>query len=215
MNESLKINDLFNTVQGEGFHAGRRALFVRMPYCNLACTWCDTSFNSYKEWSIDEFILFATQEQTRFAVITGGEPMMNKQTPRVIAELKRLGFEIACETNGTFRIFDGIDFVTVSPKKFSQEKHQPLPPAGNGMGNYPAYFVHADAMQRAHEFKYVVDADFDFEILSRHDVTDGRRYSLSPEYNDFGANVARINVFIAKNPAWRISLQTHKWMGIA
>lgn len=214
MNEMLKIVEMFWTFQGEGFHAGRRSLFVRMPYCNLACPWCDTDFNKYTPVSESDFTKFATQEPGKFAVLTGGEPMMNKQSPRIIKMLKALGFEIACETNGTMPILDGIDFVTVSPKRYSQDKHQPRPPVGNGMGNYPAFHVHEDAMKKAHEFKYVVEKDFDFALLARHDVRDGRRYSLSPEYNDMKAAVEKIELFIKANPEWRLSLQTHKWIGV-
>ena len=214
MIDTLNIVGAFWTIQGEGFHSGRRALFVRMPYCNLKCSWCDTEFNTYKTVSESDFIKLAISEKARFAVITGGEPMMNRHTPRVIAILKGLGFEIACESNGTFSILPGIDFATVSPKKFSELAHQPRQPVGNGMGRYPAYYVHDQAMKAAHEFKYVVDDEFDFSILDRHEASDGRRYSLSPEFNDFDVNVGKIIRFIEKNPGWRISLQTHKWMKV-
>lgn len=209
MLEDLKINDLWFTLQGEGLHAGRRALFVRMPYCNLACTWCDTSFNSYKEWSVPDFKNFADCEPNRFAVITGGEPMMNKQTPVVVRILKELGFEIACETNGMFPIVDGIDFVTVSPKRFSETKIQ----QSTGL-NHSQYYIHPNALHLASEFKYVVDSEFDFETLDRHNTKDGRRYSLSPEWNDFKNNTTKIVDYITENPDWRLSLQTHKFLGL-
>jgi 7-carboxy-7-deazaguanine synthase len=190
------INDIFHTFQGEGLNWGKRALFIRMPYCNLKCSWCDTEFNSFKRYQKFELLDIMDSERTRFAVITGGEPMMNKQTPYVIKELKSRGFVIATETNGTYPIVDGIDFVTVSPKKDAQ------------------YKVHDDAFKKAHEFKYVVDEDFDFEILKRHNVFDGRRYSLSPEFNNFEKQVKVIQDFIIDNPHWRLNLQTHKWIGI-
>lgn len=192
----LSINDLFWTVQGEGANAGRRALFVRMPFCNLACTWCDTSFNTFKKWTDEEFLNFAQQEKGRFAVITGGEPTMNKHTPRVISLLKGLGFEIAVESNGSFPVPAGIDFVTVSPKRDAD------------------YDVHPDAMSKAHEFKYVVDEGFDFKILDRHGDEDWRRYSLSPEFNKMSEVMPGILQYVKENPKWRISLQTHKWLKI-
>lgn len=190
---------MFHTLQGEGENAGRRSLFVRMPYCNLACTWCDTEFNSYEKYAADAFRDFALKEKCRFAVITGGEPMMHKHTPRVISILKDLDFEIACETNGTFPILSGIDFVTCSPKRFA-----PVP-----------YFVHPDAWRRVHEFKYVVDKEFDFSILGRHDTSDmGTRFTLSPEWIHFNQNSERIVEFIKENPKWRMSVQTHKFIGL-
>lgn len=198
----LLINDVFWTVQGEGANSGRRALFVRMPFCNLACTWCDTEFNSYKKWSERELVAYANQEACRFAVLTGGEPMLNKHSPRVITVLKNHGFEIATETNGTVPILKDLDFVTVSPKRFSTDR------------NLPPYYVCAHARQTAHEFKFVVDDQFDFDVLKDYNPHDGRRYSLSPEFGGLQKNIERILQYVKNNPAWRISLQTHKWMGV-
>ncbi len=194
--KELRINDVFWTVQGEGQNAGKRALFVRMPFCNLACSWCDTSFNTFQKWTEDRFKEFAQQETARFAVVTGGEPMMNKDTPAVIKWLKDLGFVVACESNGTFPIVEGIDFVTISPKRDAD------------------YHIHESAWQKANEFKYVIDEGFQWEVLERHDLKDGRRYSLSPEYNRFEKSIAEILEFQRKNPGWQISLQTHKWMKV-
>lgn len=197
MNDVLKINDVFWTHQGEGANSGRRALFIRMPYCNLACSWCDTTFDTYKNWSEVELIKFATEEQARFAVITGGEPSFNKDTPKVIRVLKGLGFEIAIESNGTFPIPKGIDFITVSPKRDAK------------------YEVHPKTFLEAHEFKYVVDEGFDFKLLDRHNTSDGRRYSLSPEFGQMQKSVKEIMSYIKEHPQWRISLQTHKWINIS
>jgi organic radical activating enzyme len=191
----LKLNDVFWTVQGEGHNWGRRALFVRMPFCNLACTWCDTEYNSYKTWSVSEFTEFAKQESCRFAVITGGEPMMNKHTPMIIAILKNLGFEIACESNGTFPILSGIDFATVSPKRDAD------------------FDIHEENYWKANELKLVVDKDFDFEICKKFESM-SCRLSLSPEFNEWQENVERILNFIKENPKWRISLQTHKILNV-
>ncbi len=200
MDESkpIKINNVFWTLQGEGAHAGRRALFVRMPHCDLKCPWCDTEFNTSTDWSEYAFKAFALNESARFAVITGGEPMMNKNTPRIVSMLKELGFEIACESNGNWPIVDGIDFVTVSPKRFQKNP----------------YNIHPDALPKVSEFKYVVDDEFDFSILDRHDVSDGRRYSLSPEFNNLKASCEKIIEYIKEHPRWRLSLQTHKFLNI-
>ncbi|MFI5342851.1 MAG: 7-carboxy-7-deazaguanine synthase QueE [Chlamydiales bacterium] len=194
----MNLNDVFWTFQGEGFFAGTRALFVRMPYCNLACSWCDTTFNTFTKWSDKEFRDFASQESSRFAVITGGEPMMNKHTPEVVRILKGLGFYIACETNGNFPIVEGIHWVTCSPKRDSN----------------PPYHVDDDLWQKVSEFKYVVDEGFDLSILDRHDPGIGVRLSLSPEFNNKEKSLPVIYDYIKKHPNWKISLQTHKWMNI-
>lgn len=195
----LQLNDVFNTVQGEGFNAGRAALFVRLPFCNLKCSWCDTEFDSFKVWSEGALAAAAKDYPVGFAVITGGEPSMNKHVHRVIQILRDQNFEIAMESNGTFAPPDKVDWLTISPKQ------------QNAMGEY---YVHPLAMRAASEFKYVVDESFKWSVLDRHDTRDGRKYYLSPEFTDMEKNVARIMEFIAKNPVWRMSLQTHKWIGV-
>lgn len=198
MIRDLLLNDLFYTLQGEGFNAGRRALFIRLPYCNLSCSWCDTQFNSYKKWSEGDFIAAITKEKNRFAVITGGEPTMNKQLRRIIELLRDQLFEIAIETNGHFPVPRGIDFITCSPKR-----EYVIP-----------YYVHPETWDRVREFKYVVDEGFDWDILRRHDVIDGKLYLLSPEWGRFKKSVDEIVDFIKENPKWKLSLQTHKFLGL-
>ena len=196
----LHINDLFFTVQGEGAFCGVRSLFVRMPYCNLDCPWCDTTYNSHAKYTPDQLADFCQKEPTtKHCVLTGGEPMMHKHTPRVVAVLKAHGYRVACETNGCFPIVDGVDFVTCSPKRFAD----------------PPYYVHPDTFGRVDEYKYVVDDDFDFGVLDRHDIADGKRYSLSPEYTQMQRHTDRILEYISRNAGWRLNLQTHKWIGVA
>lgn len=201
MSEKLHINDIFWTFQGEGAHAGKRALFVRMPFCNLACSWCDTTFNTFEKVSEADLIKFATQESARFAVITGGEPTMNKHVPRVIDILKKLGFYIAMESNGTFPPPDRVDWLTVSPKRFTEDK---------GM---PAFHVHPEAFKKAAEFKYVVETGFPFELLDRHEplAKSGQVHFLSPEFGRMKEALAEIETFIKTRPRWRVSMQTHKF----
>jgi len=194
---SLFINDLFFTLQGEGQHWGRRALFVRMPHCNLACSWCDTTYDTHEKWSFEEFEVFALQEETRFAVVTGGEPLMHKHTPAVVGLLQKNGFYVACETNGTFAPNASFDWITCSPKRDAK------------------YEINAKLYARVSEFKYVVDDGFDFSVLKRHDDDPASvAHSLSPEYGTFEESVARIIDYIQENPMWRLSLQTHKIVGI-
>jgi organic radical activating enzyme len=136
-------------------------------------------------------------EPSKFAVITGGEPLMNKQLPRVIKLLKDEGFEIACETNGTWPYVEGIDFVTCSPKRDAN------------------YEVDEGLWSHVSEFKYVVDQGFNFSILDRHkNRSDTVRLSLSPEFGNWKDSLSAIFDYITLHPRWRISLQTHKIMEI-
>lgn len=203
--QSFKVNDIFYTFQGEGLYAGRRALFIRLPFCNLACPWCDTEFNSFSNWTLDglEKFIDKSKEESKFCVLTGGEPSMNKSTPLIIDFLKDRNFEIAIESNGHFNIDNRIDFVTISPKEYS--------PANT---KREAFYVCEDAWKKANEFKYVVYENFNFDILDRHNLEDGRIYSLSPEFSDMSRQVRVIEDYIKRRPVWKLNLQLHKWIDI-
>ena len=200
MESKLQLNELYWSVQGEGKWTGYRALFVRLPFCNYDCPWCDTDYKHSTDWSEKDFLEVCGQETSRFAVLTGGEPLVHKQAPKIIELLKSLGFYISCETNGSSPVLPGIDFVTASPKKYTKGKH-------------PEFFVHPEIIDRVNEWKYVVDKDFDFSILDRHKPYEGTKtYSLSPEYSDMKPNVDRIMDYLSKDPIWKLNLQTHKWI---
>ena len=203
--QSFKINDIYYTFQGEGRYAGRRALFIRLPFCNLACPWCDTEFNSFSIWSLDKLKDFidGSEEKTKFCVLTGGEPSMNKQTRFIIDFLKDKNFEIAIESNGHFDIDSRIDFVTISPKEYMQVNSDKEP-----------FYVCEDAWKKANEFKYVIYKNFNFDILDRHDVRDGRIYSLSPEFSDMSRQIIVIENYIKSHPGWKLNLQLHKWIDL-
>lgn len=202
LSKSLQVNDLFWTLQGEGHFSGRRALFVRLPYCNYDCPWCDTEYNSYTPWSEEDFIQFANQETSRFAVITGGEPLLHKDLPRILTILKKNNFYIACETNGSFPAPEQIDFITTSPKSYTKNNFEP-------------YYIHPELLKTTSEWKYVVDQNFDFQVLKKHEpYQKGVYYSLSPEFNQMQQNTKRIIEFIKQNPKWQLNLQTHKWINI-
>ena len=200
--EQIQINDLFWTLQGEGHFSGRRALFIRLPFCNYHCPWCDTEFNSFKKYSEQQLINFIEKEPSRFAVLTGGEPLIHKDLPKILELLKKKKFFIACETNGSFPVPKEIDFVTTSPKKYSGS-------------SFEEYYIHPQVQDRTNEWKYVVDECFDFDKLKRHEPFKKKvYYSLSPEFTQMKKNTNTIIDFIKSNPRWQLSLQTHKWIGI-
>jgi 7-carboxy-7-deazaguanine synthase len=199
---SFKLVEWYHTIQTEGFNAGRRALFLRLPFCNLTCPWCDTEFNHFTKFEEKDLVKAIMSEDCRFAVLTGGEPTMNKQLPRLIEFLKKFDFTIAVETNGTFPIPEGIDWVTVSPKRYTKDKKM------------EPFFVHEDAKKKASEFKYVIDEEFDMDLLDRHITSGPKHYYLSPEYNNMEKSLKRIFEHMKRDSGWRLSLQTHKWMEI-
>ncbi len=200
--DHFQINDIFWTLQGEGHFSGRRALFIRLPFCNYHCPWCDTEFNSFKNQPKTQIKDFMEKEPSRFAVITGGEPSIHKDLPELLELLKDLGFYVACETNGSFPIHEKIDFVTTSPKKYTN-------------GKFEDYYIHPQVYDRTKEWKYVVDNQFDFDKLKRHEpFRENVYHSLSPEFSEMEKNTKTIIEFIKTNPLWQLSLQTHKWINI-
>jgi 7-carboxy-7-deazaguanine synthase len=119
-----KINEIFYSIQGEGFHAGIPAIFVRFSGCNLSCSFCDTNHKPFKWMTADQIVEEVATYPGHLVVLTGGEPTLQLDV-ELIARLKRPGkpntFPIprwlCLETNGTQEIPPGIDWVTVSPKE--------------------------------------------------------------------------------------------------
>jgi 7-carboxy-7-deazaguanine synthase len=117
----MKINEIFYSLQGEGFLAGVPSVFVRIAGCPLRCRWCDTKYAWSKEagrqYSTDEIVRTVQQWPCRFVVITGGEPMVNPDLPQLAGELKAAGRHITIETAGIAYIPDmPCDLMSISPK---------------------------------------------------------------------------------------------------
>ena len=102
----LKVNELFYSIQGESSHAGRPCVFVRLTECNLRCSYCDTryAYDEGQNLEIDEIIDRVTSYRCRLIEITGGEPLIQKETPELIHQLLDRGFEVLLETNGSLDV---------------------------------------------------------------------------------------------------------------
>lgn len=208
---TYSVKEIFYTLQGEGAQAGRAAVFCRFAGCNLwsgreedrasaACTFCDTDFVGTDGTGGGKFDSAAalaqaiaaqwpSQSAHRFVVLTGGEPLLQVDAPLTEA-LHALGFEIAVETNGTVAAPPGIDWLCMSPK------------AGN-----------ATVITRGQELKLVypqpgVDPA-QFEAL------DFQHFCLQPmDGPQARANTQAAVAYCQTHPRWRLSVQTHKWIGI-
>lgn len=110
-----RINEIFNSIQGEGAHAGRNATFVRFSGCNLNCSFCDTSHQQGAWMEASRILELCERFATRFVVLTGGEPTIWDLTP-LLDKLHENGFFVAMETNGTRSVPSAVDWVTCSPK---------------------------------------------------------------------------------------------------
>lgn len=193
------IVEIFHSVQGEGAKSGIPHVFVRFGKCNLACEWCDTEFNKYEKMTVAMILEKVLSYNCKNVIYTGGEPMLNDLWP-ISRELKKHGFHLSCESNGTVKIPDGLlDWICISPK--DQE--------------YPNVSI---KQRTGDELKCVYLGQ---ELSMYDDLKQGFDYLfLQPCYIDSesvewnGKNFALTESIIKENPEWRLSLQTHKWMQI-
>jgi 7-carboxy-7-deazaguanine synthase len=195
----LPVMEHFYTIQGEGFHAGRPAYFIRLAGCDVGCTWCDVK----ESWDvdttqlvlIDELIKTIEETNCAFVVITGGEPTLYNLIA-LTEKLHEKNIEIAIETSGTNELIGSIDWYCFSPKKFKKPVDQ--------------------AFELADELKIIINHPSDFawaEELANQTRKDCLRI-LQPEWSKQERFLPEIIEFVKKHPSWRISLQTHKIMNI-
>ena len=194
-----KIVEIFHSVQGEGARAGIPHVFIRFGKCNLACEWCDTDFETYEEMNVKEIVEIVKEFNCNKVIYTGGEPMLNDLWP-ISRELKKLGIELSCESNGTIEIPEGLlDWICISPK--DQE--------------YPSVKIR----QRSGDELKVVYVGQDLTMYD--DLKQGfDNLFLQPCYIESetvewnGKNFSLTEDVVKANSEWRLSLQTHKWMQI-
>lgn len=192
----MKVTEIFYTLQGEGYHSGTPAVFVRLSGCNLHCPFCDTQHESGSEMSEAEIVERVRQWPARLTVITGGEPSL-QLTATLVDALHKAGKYVAVETNGTHPLPTNVDWVTLSPKDlFIGPQAAPV-------------LTHVD------ELKVVYDGEHEPQPYSHIDV---RHRFLQPcDTNDPARNeqiTAATVGYIKHHPQWRLSLQIHKILNI-
>ena len=192
--------EMFYSLQGEGFHSGKPAFFIRLAGCDVGCVWCDVkeSWNAgdHEELSINQIILEVEKAKADFVVITGGEPGMYN-LEELTNELHKIGCYIAIETSGAYELIGNFDWVCLSPKKFK------LPTPSN--------------YKLAQELKVIV--------FNKHDLTwceeqralienDECKFFLQPEWDKQEIMLPLIIDYVKSNTMWQVSIQTHKYMNI-
>lgn len=188
-----KVNEIFLSLQGEGFWTGTPMVFLRFSGCNLSCPFCDTDFKAFREMSAGETVaeVLRAAGKCRRVCITGGEPLLQLDRPLIDA-LHEAGFKLHLETNGTLEAPSGIDWITVSPKAETR-------------------------LSRADELKLVFQAP-DQDYIESFAHFDCRSRFLQPcdwgEPSRNAATAAQCVEYIKSHPWWRLSLQTHKLLGI-
>jgi organic radical activating enzyme len=195
----LPVMESFYTLQGEGFHQGRAAFFIRLGGCDVGCVWCDVkeSWNAdtHPRLSIRELVTAAAGHPGRLAVITGGEPLMHDCTELTQA-LHAAGFTTHIETSGAWPLSGEWDWICLSPKKFKA----PLP----------------EIVPQANELKVVIYNKTDFawaEQWAAQTSPDCRLF-LQPEWSRSAIVTPLIIDYIKAYPRWEFSLQLHKYIHV-
>jgi organic radical activating enzyme len=195
--KKLKVNEIFYSLQGEGYHTGQAAIFVRFSGCNLKCPFCDTNFNGYIEMTEGELIDKIREYPAKFVVFTGGEPTF-QVTKGLCKMLHSLGYYLAIETNGMMPTVFDMDWVTLSPKNLYVKGADPL-------------------IVQANELKIVMDDKVDPELFKYPNIKVDYKYIQPCDTGDKERNqkiLQRCVDFIKENPDWTLSLQTQKILNI-
>lgn len=197
--ETLPVMETFYSVQGEGYHTGKAAFFIRLAGCDVGCSWCDVkeSWNAadHPQRKTADLAREAAESGAEIVVITGGEPAMHN-LENLTSELLALGLQTHIETSGAHPLTGHWHWICFSPKKFKQ----PLP----------------EIYQRAHELKVVVLNKHDLQWAEDHaqKVSEACQLFLQPEWSKRDKAAALIADFVRQNTRWRISLQTHKYLNL-
>ena len=192
------IVEIFHSVQGEAFHAGIPHVFIRFGNCNLRCEWCDTDFLNFEEMQLEDIVDQVLKYNCKRVIFTGGEPCL-QDLDTIGTELKKHDINLSVETNGTITVPEIIDWICVSPKDQV----------------YPNVAI---KQRTGHELKVVYCGQ---ELSMYDDLKQGfEHHFIQPCYMDNdtveenGRSFAMVENIVKDNPGWRLSLQTHKWMGV-
>lgn len=189
----------FYTLQGEGYHTGHAAYFIRIGGCDVGCAWCDTKFSwnpdLHPPVDIEIIVERAAQYPAGAVVVTGGEPLMVDMGP-LTKLMKEQGIETFLETSGAYPLTGTWDWICLSPK-------QNMPPVG-------------DIHEKAHELKVIIAEESDIEWAIEHSgmVSESCKLFLQPEWSKREVIMPLIIEFVKENPSWGISIQAHKYMHI-
>jgi organic radical activating enzyme len=196
---TLPVMEAFYTLQGEGFHQGRAAYFIRLGGCDVGCVWCDVKdswdASRHPQQSINDIVAGAAQHPARLAVVTGGEPLLHDL--QVLTDiLHAAGFQTNIETSGSSPISGDWDWICLSPKKFKA----PLP----------------EVAPLADELKVVVYNKSDFAWAEQYAAQASSRCKLylQPEWSKADTMTPLIVDYIKAHPRWELSLQLHKYINV-
>lgn len=193
--KTYKINEIFYSLQGEGFFTGTPSLFIRFSGCNLHCPFCDTQHDEGERLELAEIVRRASECPARHVVLTGGEPSLFLDDALIDA-LHSVGKFIAVETNGTHALPAGVDWITLSPKTTYVADCPPI------------------VLRQCDELKVVFNGE---PPATFHNITAHHHFLQPCDTGDAERNAAITAAairWLLAHPTWRLSLQTHKLTGI-
>lgn len=195
----LPLVEDFYTIQGEGFHSGKPAYFIRLGGCDVGCSWCDAKYTwnplSHPLVATDEIVERAASFEAQAIVITGGEPLLYP-LDYLTKRLHEHGLEIFLETSGSHPLSGEFDWICLSPKR----KQPPL----------------AEAFAAASELKVIVETEEDLRWAEECAAKVGEKCMLfmQPEWSRSEQMTPTIVEYVKAHPQWNISIQIHKFMHI-
>lgn len=199
MPTAYPVMEHFYTLQGEGFHQGKAAYFIRLGGCDVGCFWCDVkeSWNAdiHPQFTTEAIVEIVKQTQTKIAVITGGEPLLHNLDD-LTQSLQHNHIATHMETSGSSSLSGSWDWITLSPKKFKL----PVP----------------EILPLANELKIVVynKSDFAWGEQFASQVSPACKLYLQPEWDQAAKMTPLIIDYIKANPKWQLSLQIHKYIHV-
>lgn len=191
----MRFNEIFYSIQGEGYFTGTPVIFIRFAGCNLNCSFCDTDFSWKFDLTINELLKRIEKYPAYHIVLTGGEPSLQlKISKRGYSEFVRVlrdkGYYVHIETNGTKKLPNNIDWITVSPKEVE----------------YPNSLI----VERGNAIKIIYQG----QDIKKYEKMDFDYFYLQPLEKNGKTNVKECVKMVKDNPKWKLSIQTQKILKI-
>jgi 7-carboxy-7-deazaguanine synthase len=196
---TLPVMEHFYTIQGEGYHQGKAAYFIRLGGCDVGCVWCDVKdswdVEKHPKLNVERLKLNVLETPAKLVVITGGEPLMHN-LDALTTVLQQQGLQTNIETSGAHPLSGKWDWICLSPKKFKA----PLP----------------EILPLANELKIVVYNKSDFDWAEKYAalVNPNCKLYLQPEWDKATEVTPLLIAYIKANPKWQLSLQVHKYINV-
>lgn len=209
MVRTLRVNEIFHSIQGESTRAGRRCAFVRLSGCNLSCSWCDTRYaleEEGRELPLDMIVEAVRPFAADLVGITGGEPLLQAATPELALSLVKEGYEVIVETNGS---------MDISPLPFPVARIMDLKTPSSGMADHNR-LANLTLLRRGDEVKFVIADRADYEWA--RSMADGAFYPGELVETLFSPAQGRIEPrelaewLLADRLDARLNLQLHRWI---